>query len=167
MRCRAVVGGLVALAVAAGVATQSTAAEAEDGFTTLGAQQIAQGQRAITITAAQRFFPSVVRVTSGSCDTPVDEAVVLEGVLTRDDVGLASGILSPIGAPARTLAQDSAFNADVGAELAIATVDVSPTPFKFAVVGITIHVNRENGFPGVRAFTVCVRQGSTLAGELP
>lgn len=152
----ALVGGLVALAVAAGLATGSAAVRAEDGFGTLGSQQIAPGQQAVTITAARGFFPTVVRVTSGACDTPVDGAVVLEGTLLRDDVGLAWGILSPIGAPARTLAQDSPFNADVVAELLIATADVSPTPFKFAVVGITIHVSRENGFPGIRALTVCV-----------
>jgi hypothetical protein len=148
---------LVALAAFAS-AGPAGHAEAQGGFRAIGSQPVQPGQTRLTIEAALGFFPTAIRLTSGACDTSPDQAVVLEGTLTRSSVDLASGSLTPVGAAAEALAADSAINADVVEELLVSNADVqlpNGLPLRFAVVGITVHLSRDNGFPNIPAFTIC------------
>lgn len=88
---------------------------------------------------------TVIRVTSGSCDTSVEQAVVFEAQLgpTQSADGSWGGLLRPVGTPAQDLPSLDPTSGDV---------HVVPTP-----AGTQIDAALD-GIPPDTSFTVCLRQ---------
>lgn len=153
--------GAFALAIAGGV-TSHGAARAEDGALTLvplARQAVMQGQRSITMEIPFVAIPHVLRVTSGDCTTPVDQAMVVQGELHIDGPERATATLTPLGEPAKLLNMDSRIDANALMEVRVVREDIvagQPPLFRFPVRVLTIQLSRENGFPNIPTLTVCV-----------